>query len=79
VGDHRLTDPGSSTGPEQRFSAWFQGENTVPNPLTAVLRCTSEPASTQATRKGGCVSLLWIILIVILVLALLGFFSRGRW
>jgi len=25
------------------------------------------------------VSLLWIILIVILVLALLGFFSRGRW
>jgi hypothetical protein len=25
------------------------------------------------------VSILWIILIVILVLALLGFFSRGRW
>jgi len=25
------------------------------------------------------VSLLWIILIVILVLALLGFFSRGYW
>jgi flagellar basal body-associated protein FliL len=24
-------------------------------------------------------SILWIILIVILVLALLGFFSRGRW
>jgi hypothetical protein len=24
-------------------------------------------------------SLLWIILIVILILALLGFFSRGRW
>jgi hypothetical protein len=30
-------------------------------------------------RKGDFVSLLWIILIVILVLALLGFFSRGRW
>jgi flagellar basal body-associated protein FliL len=30
--------------------------------------------------KGGePVSILWIILIVILVLALLGFFSRGRW
>jgi hypothetical protein len=29
--------------------------------------------------KGGFVSLLWIILIVVLVLALLGFFSRGRW
>jgi flagellar basal body-associated protein FliL len=31
--------------------------------------------------KGGRtrVSILWIILIVILVLALLGFFSRGYW
>jgi flagellar basal body-associated protein FliL len=31
--------------------------------------------------KGGepSVSLLWIILIVVLVLLLLGFFSRGRW
>jgi flagellar basal body-associated protein FliL len=28
--------------------------------------------------KGGKVSILWIILIVVLVLALLGFFSRGR-
>jgi len=25
------------------------------------------------------VSILWIILIIVLVLALLGFFSRGRW
>jgi hypothetical protein len=30
--------------------------------------------------KGGeGVSILWILLIVILVLALLGFFSRGYW
>src|SRR6476619_2334869 len=29
--------------------------------------------------KGGILSLLWIILIVILILALLGFFGRGRW
>jgi hypothetical protein len=31
--------------------------------------------------KGGfnAVSILWIILIVVLVLALLGFFSRGAW
>jgi hypothetical protein len=29
--------------------------------------------------KGGPVSILWIILIVIVVLALLGFFSRGVW
>jgi flagellar basal body-associated protein FliL len=34
-----------------------------------------------AAKKGGVrsVSLLWIILIVVLVLLLLGFFSRGRW
>jgi flagellar basal body-associated protein FliL len=33
------------------------------------------------TNKGGYerMGILWIILIVILVLALLGFFSRGYW
>ena len=36
-------------------------------------------ALTGHRRKGASVSLLWIILIVILVLALLGFFTRGRW
>jgi flagellar basal body-associated protein FliL len=31
-------------------------------------------------REGGAqVSILWIILIIIVVLALLGFFSRGYW
>jgi hypothetical protein len=29
--------------------------------------------------KGSPVAILWIILIVILVLALLGFFTRGYW
>jgi hypothetical protein len=29
--------------------------------------------------KEAILNLLWIILIVILILALLGFFSRGRW
>lgn len=29
--------------------------------------------------KEGLVDLLWIILIVVLVLALLGFFGRGYW
>jgi hypothetical protein len=29
--------------------------------------------------KGGSLSILWIILIIVLVLALLGFFSRGYW
>jgi hypothetical protein len=28
--------------------------------------------------EGASVSLLWIILIIVLVLALLGFFGRGR-
>ena len=34
-------------------------------------------ASTEITEAN--VGILWIILIVILVLALLGFFSRGYW
>jgi flagellar basal body-associated protein FliL len=40
------------------------------------------PGRNDRDRKSderGFVSLLWIILIVILVLALLGFFTRGRW
>jgi flagellar basal body-associated protein FliL len=38
-------------------------------------------AGRQPHPKGGSnrMSILWIILIVVLVLALLGFFSRGRW
>jgi flagellar basal body-associated protein FliL len=37
--------------------------------------------SLATGEKGGepSMSLLWIILIVVLVLLLLGFFSRGRW
>jgi flagellar basal body-associated protein FliL len=31
------------------------------------------------TSEGGNVGILWIILIIIVVLALLGFFSRGVW
>jgi flagellar basal body-associated protein FliL len=30
-------------------------------------------------RRGSFVSILWIILIIVLVLLLLGFFGRGRW
>jgi hypothetical protein len=50
-----------------RFSLWFNGYRS--------------PRSTIESPKGGVnrMSILWIILIVILVLALLGFFSRGRW
>jgi flagellar basal body-associated protein FliL len=32
-----------------------------------------------ANDERGSVSILWIILIIVLVLLLLGFFSRGRW
>jgi flagellar basal body-associated protein FliL len=32
----------------------------------------------RQTDTGGGMNLLWIILIVLLVLALLGFFGRGR-
>jgi flagellar basal body-associated protein FliL len=37
--------------------------------------------SVVVLEKGECdtMGILWIILIVILVLALLGFFSRGVW
>jgi hypothetical protein len=36
-------------------------------------------APKWAIGERGLVSLLWIVLIVVLVLALLGFFGRGRW
>jgi flagellar basal body-associated protein FliL len=58
------------------FSLFPVGKQS-PNPATGVLRCTLEPPESDSER--GSVSLLWIILIVILVLALLGFFTRGRW
>jgi hypothetical protein len=35
--------------------------------------------SPATTKEGFTLSILWIILIVILILALLGFFTRGRW
>jgi flagellar basal body-associated protein FliL len=38
-----------------------------------------DAGTTCKPDEGGRVSILWIILIVILVLALLGFFTRGRW
>ena len=45
-----------------------------------LLRSRGDRLETDDHGKGGNrVDLLWIILIVILVLALLGFFTRGRW
>jgi uncharacterized membrane protein YecN with MAPEG domain len=51
---------------------------TVFGPVALYLRDTIIPVSDRCERRTG-MSLLWIILIVILILALLGFFSRGRW
>ena len=50
--------------PSERFTLYLRGNNI--------------PISHRSERRTG-MSLLWIILIVILILALLGFFSRGRW
>jgi flagellar basal body-associated protein FliL len=38
-----------------------------------------ERKTTHGERRCKGVDILWILLIVILVLALLGFFSRGYW
>jgi flagellar basal body-associated protein FliL len=56
-----------------------------PYPASQVFRCDSTETvrtgrQSKARREASNrMSILWIILIVILVLALLGFFSRGRW
>jgi flagellar basal body-associated protein FliL len=47
--------------------------------VTAPVSPSVGPGTHPQPTKGGQVSILWIILIVILVLALLGFFSRGYW
>jgi hypothetical protein len=47
--------------------------------LTLVLRGNDRTATRGNPEGGFILSILWIILIVVLVLALLGFFSRGAW
>ena len=51
---------------------------TIRGRLAFYLRGKTRTVSDRNERRTG-MSLLWIILIVILILALLGFFSRGRW
>ncbi len=63
------------------------GRSTIPCPLSGVTEAVRRPfyegrpgEQPEETLEGGFVlSILWIILIVVLVLALLGFFSRGAW
>jgi hypothetical protein len=60
----------------------FVTQVTKPYRSAGVFRCPSGEINQQIdTRREAvnCMSILWIILIVILVLALLGFFSRGYW
>jgi hypothetical protein len=48
--------------------------------LTLESRGDTQQVDNETRREASNrMSILWIILIVILVLALLGFFSRGRW
>jgi hypothetical protein len=47
-----------------------------PQPETTLIRCMD---GHRPTAKGVYVSILWIILIIVIVLALLGFLGRGAW
>jgi hypothetical protein len=56
------------------------GSPSLPSRGDARIRLEpSRVTSAYLTTGGTDLSILWIILIVILVLALLGFFGRGRW
>jgi hypothetical protein len=46
--------------------------------VTVPARCAFA-LDKRLMKEGSSVSILWIILIIVLVLLLLGFFSRGRW
>jgi hypothetical protein len=61
----------------------------LPRPVARDARSqsVSRPSDVSPSRvwrkldgtKGGVMSILWIILIIVLILALLGFFSRSYW
>jgi flagellar basal body-associated protein FliL len=45
----------------------------------AAVTLRAAPAFDGQANRRHTLSILWIILIIVLVLLLLGFFSRGRW
>jgi len=47
--------------------------------LRNVRGCKPVVEGRRRPKEVTALSILWIILIIVLVLALLGFFSRGRW
>jgi hypothetical protein len=57
----------------------FPGVTPAPRKRGFSLSSGGNQLAGRRQKEGGRMSILWIILIVILVLALLGFFSRGRW
>jgi len=72
----------ASCNPWPGLPGWLQPRRTRGARFFVVpRRKQARRRSTIESPKGGSnrMSILWIILIVILVLALLGFFSRGRW
>jgi hypothetical protein len=70
------------TRPRERWAITAAGRRVTGLGVSSLIRdgitpCRSTIDTIREVRNR--MSILWIILIVILVLALLGFFSRGRW
>jgi flagellar basal body-associated protein FliL len=55
------------------------GAEKTPRGLTHPLSSETPVVRKRRPKEVTALSILWIILIIVLVLALLGFFSRGRW
>jgi hypothetical protein len=75
---------GVTSGPRGTCSSHLSdlsGHVTEPGVFSLIPRGITQCRSSIETKREARnrMSILWIILIVILVLALLGFFSRGRW
>jgi hypothetical protein len=74
---------GRSKGAARAGATQVPGRDTVVLPwagFTLETRGETHQVDNETRREASNrMSILWIILIVILVLALLGFFSRGRW
>jgi hypothetical protein len=74
VCDHRRGGSGGHSGDPSGRVTRREVFSLIPGGITP---CRSTNRDHKEARNR--MSILWIILIVILVLALLGFFSRGRW
>jgi hypothetical protein len=59
------------------FALWRGGKNAARFNARSFVR--NPLLGKRRLKEVTALSILWIILIIVLVLALLGFFSRGRW